>query len=106
MASQGTWTWKEASGGVVALSGEIDFTSSPEVKKRFREWIARSEGPLRLDLGGLAYLDSSGLAVLIEARRLLKAADRGIEVLALTPQVEKIFRLTQVGTLFGLDEGS
>jgi len=100
---QGTWTWEEdAQTGTVRISGEVDFSSSPGVKKRFKEFMKGSKGAVALDLGGLAYLDSSGLAVLIEARRKLKEKGRSLKITAIHAQTEKIFKLTQVMELFGL----
>ncbi len=100
---QNTWTWEEdTQTGTVRISGEVDFSSSPGVKKRFKKFIKNSKGAVDLDLGGLTYLDSSGLAVLIEARRNLKEKERSLKVTALHAQAEKIFKLTQVMELFGL----
>jgi len=47
-------------------------------------------------------VDSSGLALFIEARNMLAAAGRTIRIVAISPQVSKIFHLTQLGELFGL----
>ncbi|MDY7001576.1 MAG: STAS domain-containing protein, partial [Thermodesulfobacteriota bacterium] len=100
---QNTWAWEEdAQTGTVRISGEVDFSSSPGVKKRFKKFIKDSKGAVALDLSDLSYLDSSGLAVLIEARRKLKEKKRSLKVTAIHAQVEKIFKLTQVMELFGL----
>lgn len=97
------WTWEEDSEhSTVSLSGEVDFSSSQEVRQLFMEFIEQTPGPLSVDLSGLAYLDSSGLAVLLDVRRRLKEKGRDLILRQMTPAVEKIFRLTQVARLFGL----
>ena len=64
--------------GSISISGEIDYTVTPELRSRFRAFIDSTGDDVKLDLSGLQYLDSSGLAVLIEARRLLDGKGRGI----------------------------
>lgn len=97
------WTWEGDSGhSTASLSGEVDFSSSQEVRRLFMEFIEEAPGPLSVDLAGLTYMDSSGLAVFLDVRRRLKEKGQDLILLHMTPAVEKIFRLTQVDRLFGL----
>ena len=57
-----------------------------------------------LHLAKLEYIDSSGLALFIEARKLLAETGRTIRIADISPQVGKLFNLTQLGGLFGLPE--
>jgi len=84
------------------LVGEIDFSNSQDVREWLREFCNSTSGEVTLDLASLQYIDSSGLAVLIEVRKLLKAAKRAIRIVAVSPQVHKLFSLTQIGELFGI----
>jgi anti-sigma B factor antagonist len=86
----------------VTLSGELDYTASSQMNRQMRAFIDKSSGDLSLDLSGLTYLDSSGLAVLIEAYRRLKKDKRKLVITSVTRQVEKILRLTELDKLFGL----
>jgi anti-sigma B factor antagonist len=90
--------------GEISLSGEIDFTSTPAVRDRL---LAAMDNPARqitLHLAGLEYIDSSGLALFIEARKFLAETGRTIVIADISPQVRKIFQLTQLSELFGLPE--
>jgi len=51
---------------VLPLDGEIDLHVSPEVAKSLRTMIENKPKQLVVDLTHVTYLDSSGLAVLIE----------------------------------------
>ena len=51
---------------VLPLEGEIDLHNSPEVAELLREMVAQKPKVLVVDLAKVTYLDSSGLAVLIE----------------------------------------
>ena len=98
-----TWGWEaESRTNTAKISGEVDFTVSPAVRDKLVAFIEKTRGDMFLDLGELAYIDSSGLAALIEGRKLLKAKNRKITITAISHQVRKLFELTQIGELFGL----
>jgi anti-sigma B factor antagonist len=100
-------SWNLALGddpGVVILTGEIDFSGTPKVRERLLEVLAGGAPEIRFDLSGLSYIDSSGLALLLEMRRILTESGRTLRITALSPQVRKLFNLTQLGDLFGLPE--
>ncbi len=101
-AGKDIWSIKVDKSGVVKMAGEIDYTVTPKIRAGLLNYIEKTQGTLKLDLGELKYLDSSGLAVFIEARRHLVEKGRGLEIVAVTPEVRKIFQLTQVNKLFGL----
>lgn len=93
---------KVDSQGVVKLVGEIDYTVTPKLRASIHGHIKKTSGPMRMDISGVRYLDSAGLAVFIEARRLLMDAKRSLTLENVTPEVKKIFDLTQVSQLFNL----
>lgn len=100
-------TWSLETGpnpGDVTLAGEIDFSVTPKVRTRLMEVIASGVPEITLHMAGLAYIDSSGLALLIEARKLLAESGRGIRIVEISSQVRKLLNLTQLGGLFGLPE--
>lgn len=99
---QDMWTIKVDKNGTVKMTGEIDYTVTPKIRTGLLNYIEKTQGPLHLDLSGLNYLDSSGLAVFIEARRHLVEQGRSMVITEVTPEVKKIFQLTQVDKLFGL----
>jgi len=98
-----TWGWEESpETGQVVMNGEIDFTVTPRMRERLAAFIAATDGLVTLDMSGLDYIDSSGLAALIEARKILLSKGRGIRISGVSPQVQKLFSLTQIGDLFDL----
>ena len=88
--------------GMAVLSGEIDFSNSPAVRDWLRVFCHVHTGPVVLDLSAVQYIDSSGLAILIEIRKHLKAEARSIRISAVSDQVRRLFSLTQIGDLFGI----
>ena len=107
MTQSTTPAWTLESGpapGDVALTGEIDFASTPAVRERLLAVMENGAQEIVLHLAGLDYVDSSGLALFIEAKKLLAETGRTIRIADISPQVAKIFHLTQLGELFGLPE--
>ena len=99
------WSLEQGdSPGLVILGGEIDFSATPQVRQKLLEAMDNDAPEIVLSLARLDYIDSSGLALFIEARKLLAEAGRTIRIADISPQVGKLFNLTQLGGLFGLPE--
>ncbi|KOU39235.1 STAS domain-containing protein [Streptomyces sp. WM6378] len=65
-AEQGTWT-------VLRVSGELDLVTAPRLRRQVHEAVAEGRRDVVLDLSGVQFCDSSGVGVLIAARRLLRS---------------------------------
>ncbi|TQK45284.1 anti-anti-sigma factor [Streptomyces sp. SLBN-118] len=63
---QGTWT-------VLHVCGELDLMSSPTVRRHVHDAVAVGHRDVVLDLSEVLFCDSSGVGVLIAARRLLRS---------------------------------
>lgn len=87
----------------IRISGEIDFTGTPALREELHKFIEITSGEIQVDLSELEYLDSSGLAALIEFRRLLIQKKRSVVIIAVTEQVDRLLHLTQVKGLFGME---
>ncbi|MFF8958750.1 STAS domain-containing protein [Streptomyces sp. NPDC014894] len=61
---RGAWT-------VLRVRGELDLVSSPEVRRQVHAAVAEGQRDVVLDLSEVLFCDSSGVGVLIAARRLL-----------------------------------
>ena len=80
------------------LSGEIDFTSSGAVQSALLAMILPGGGAMIVDLSRIAFLDSSGLGVLVQALRTAVEQDTRLLVVASEP-VRKLLRLTGLDTV-------
>ncbi len=80
-------------GVVVAVAGEIDLATAPTFESALREQLAA--GPVRLDLQGLSFMDSSGIRVLDAVLRDLAAMRRTLLIEpTLQPAVRQVIALT------------
>jgi anti-anti-sigma factor len=63
---QGEWA-------VLQVSGELDLVTSPVLRQRVHDAVAEGHHCLVLDLSEVFFCDSSGVGVLIAARRLIRS---------------------------------
>lgn len=77
----------------------IDAAGAIDFKDRMRDLVAPDVGRVMLDLSRVAFIDSSGLGAVVAVRKSL-GPDRPLELAALTPAVEKVFRLTRMDSVF------
>ncbi|MDN3023319.1 STAS domain-containing protein [Streptomyces sp. S.PB5] len=58
---------------VLHVSGELDLVTSPVLRQRVHDAVAEGRHSLVLDLSEVFFCDSSGVGVLIAARRLIRS---------------------------------
>ncbi|NQU73591.1 MAG: STAS domain-containing protein [Candidatus Omnitrophica bacterium] len=85
---------------VCSLSGEININTSPELRKVFDELTAKKVAKVILDLGSINYIDSSGLATLIEMLRRMKRYNGRLRLCSLSEKVRSLFEITKLTKLF------
>jgi anti-sigma B factor antagonist len=95
--------WREhTTDGVMTLelSGEIDLQHSPEMRRVLQAKATERTPALLLDFTGVSYIDSSGLATLIEYYQVSRAYEGKIAVAGLTRRVRNIFELVRLHEVF------
>ncbi|MFI0963993.1 STAS domain-containing protein [Streptomyces sp. NPDC021080] len=58
---------------VLRVSGELDLVTSPSLRQSVHDVVAAGRHSVVLDLSGVVFCDSSGVGVLIAARRLMRS---------------------------------
>jgi len=89
---------------VCSLEGEINISSSPELRKAFESIIQRNEKKVLADFSGVYYIDSSGLATLIEMFHRLKKIGGIIRFSNMDQKIKNIFEVTKLHKLFFIFE--
>lgn len=86
---------------VVAVSGEIDLHNSPALRTRLLELLTTLQpAKLVINLAKVPYMDSSGVAVLVEALRRLRKTSGTVSLVALQPRVHGIMDIARLGAVF------
>lgn len=79
----------------VALEGELDSGTVAEVERQLRQ-VAAGGSLLVLDLSGLTFMDSSGIALVLRLQTLTRLAGWELTVIQGPPQVQRLLELTGV----------
>lgn len=85
---------------VLQLEGEIDLHVSPEVAESLRTIVAKKPKVLVVDLAKVTYLDSSGLAVLIEAMQNVQGYGGKFAVANVQESVQHILEIARLDQVF------
>lgn len=87
---------------VLTASGEVDTLTAPRLDAALDELLRAPEPVLAVDLTGIAFLASSGLAVLIRAAHRAAATDRRLRLVTRGRPVLRPLRITGTDSLFDL----
>ncbi len=85
---------------VLSLEGEIDLHVSPRVSISLRQMIEKKPKRLVVNLSGVTYLDSSGLAVLIEAMQNVEKYGGEFALAGMQETVRSIFEIARLDQVF------
>jgi anti-anti-sigma factor len=94
----------DAQGIILALAGELDLQSAPELDRQIRELGETSPGRLLIDLSALEFMDSTGLSVMIRAQRSASANGHRLSLRRGSTQVQRLFELTGVVEHFAFED--
>jgi anti-anti-sigma factor len=79
----------------VCVAGDVDMATAPDVREALQR-AGESEGDIVLDLARCTFLDSSGLAVIVEANRQTRAAGRRFALRAPGSRVMQLLDVTNL----------
>ena len=93
---------KENDIAIVAVEGEIDVETSPQLRERFDELLAQGEHNFVIDLTGVDFIDSSGLAAFVRLFKRVRIGEGDVKLCGLRPEILKIFELTRLNRVFDI----
>lgn len=86
----------EVDGESIAFHGELDAAAAPELRERFQAIVSAPGGRMMIDLTSCTFIDSLGLASLVEAVSEMHKRGRVVAVVCRAPQVRRTMALTGV----------
>ena len=84
---------------VVDVEGDVDLGTSPVFRRTLFEALPGA-AKVALNLHAIRYIDSSGIATLIEVLRDSQRLNKEFVLFGLSPAVQQVFRLTHVIRIF------
>ena len=89
-------------GAVLVVEGQVDMHTSPELRVKLRENLEKKMTPLVVDLTKVQFIDSSGLATLIEALQAVGKYGGRLRLCGLAPAVKNLFKLSNLISIFDI----
>jgi anti-sigma B factor antagonist len=85
---------------VLAVRGEIDLFTAPELKQVLAESIEAGRVRIIVDLTETTFLDSTALGVLIGAVKRLRSRDGALAIVNVDENISKTFEITGLDQIF------
>ena len=85
---------------VCYIDGEIDINSSPMIKKSFDKLISQKTPKIVINLSKVTYVDSSGLATLVEMLKNMRSYNGKMRLACMLPKIKSLFEITKLEKLF------
>lgn len=86
---------------VLELSGEIDLYYSPELREKILASLEDGK-PLLIDMADVNYIDSSGIASLVEGFQTAKKSKLAYGLLNISSNAMQVLTLTRLDRVFSL----
>ena len=84
---------------IVALEGDVDLQSSPDARKVLLECVGRKR-PVLADLSAVSYIDSSGVASLVESLQTAKRSGNTLVLVAVSEGAMRVLQLARLDKVF------
>jgi anti-sigma B factor antagonist len=93
----GDWT-------VVEAKGEVDLYTAPRLKEELAGLAGGGRARVTVDLGGVEFLDSTGLGVLISGLKRCRQAGGDLRLAAPREPVRKVLSITGLDRVFPIHD--
>lgn len=84
------------------MAGEIDLHSAPQVRNNIVSRLDEGQTQIAIDLAGVDFIDSSGLAALISGRKKAAEATGALVLISPTDPVKRALSVTGLDKVFDI----
>lgn len=92
-----------AADGAIVVHGDIDIATGPTLDEAITNRESSGAGSVVIDLGGVDFIDSSGLRTLLSASGRARDNDRRVTLRAVGPEVSRLLDLTSTTGQFEIE---
>ncbi len=85
---------------ILTLAGRLTAASASQLKDHIKRLVDANRSQILLDISALAFLDSSGLAVMVSGLKLARERGGWLKLAGAVPQVATVFKLTMLDRIF------
>jgi anti-sigma B factor antagonist len=84
---------------VIAFEGDVDLEHSPKAREVLLAGIAQGKSVF-VDMSGVTYIDSSGVASLVEAFQRARGRGSGFALVSVNPAALRVLQLARLDKVF------
>ena len=85
---------------ILDLAGDVDMHSSPALREELLKVVNRGSDVVVINLQDVEFMDSSGLATLVEALQLTRKQKSKLKLINLCHRVRSIFEIARLDAIF------
>ena len=89
---------------VVALTGEVDLYTAPELKQELLRLVEEGAHRIVVDLTDTTFIDSTMLSVLLSTVKRLRPSGGQLGIVCTDRNIRKIFEITLLDRVFSIHE--
>lgn len=95
-------TIKKDNATIVSIKGDVDLYSSPQVRKAVIALTGKKTAIILINLSDVGYMDSSGVATLVEGLQQVGKYKGQFKLFGLAPAVKEVFELSRLDKVFDI----
>lgn len=85
---------------VLAISGEIDMSTSPALRSHLLEFVHNKTSVLIIDFSDVTYIDSSGIATFVEGLKGMMPYGGKLKFISIPEKIGEIFSFSKLDKVF------
>ena len=97
LSEQGGWS-------VLQVGGEVDVATAPRLREQLIKLVNDQRFRVVVDLGGVDFIDSTGLGVLIGALKRVRTHGGDLALVCTERRILKVFEITGLNQVFAIHE--
>lgn len=89
---------------VLRVGGEVDVATAPKLREQMISLVNDQRYKLIVDLGGVDFIDSTGLGVLIGALKRVRSHDGDLHLVCHDDRIVRVFEITGLDKVFRIHD--
>jgi anti-anti-sigma factor len=86
----------------LVVTGEVDASNADRLRLAILDAARKTEGQLEVDLGGVTFMDSTGLRAMADGSRALEPCGSRLVLCKVPRQVLRLLAITEIGATLGV----
>ena len=89
---------------IVTVAGEVDVYTAPQLRSALEERLAAGQNKIVVDLQGVAFIDSTGLGVLVGQLKALRKVDGSLRIVCSDERILRLLAITGLDQILPLHD--